>query len=182
MIFILPGTTIEAKLERGVSDVILGNIFMTGGLMMSQVSQLTGLEPYIIQNWVKRGYLSSPVNKLYSRRQFCRILTINMLKESLQLETISKLLSYINGVLSDESDDIIDDSKLYDMYIDVLAELGGRVDDASLEKAISGVLVDYVEPYVGAKKRLSKVLKTMFLANKAVELKKQAEMILAELG
>lgn len=182
MIFTLPGTTIEAKLERGVSDVILGNIFMTGGLMMSQVSQLTGLEPYIIQNWVKRGYLSSPVNKLYSRRQFCRILTINMLKESLQLETISKLLSYINGVLSDESDDIIDDSKLYDMYIDVLAELEGRVDDASLEKAISGVLVDYVEPYVGAKKRLSKVLKTMFLANKAVELKKQAEMILAELG
>lgn len=181
MIYKLPGTTIEAKLERGVSNVILGNIFMTGGLMMSQVSQLTGLESYIIQNWVKRGYLSSPNNKLYSRRQFCRIVTINMLKDSLQLETISKLLSYINGVLNDESDDIIDDSNLYDMYIDVLAELNGRVDDESLEKAIIGVLKDYIEPYVGAKKRLSKVLKTMFLANKAVELKKQAEMILAEL-
>ena len=181
MIYKLPGTTIETKLERGVSNVILGNIFMTGGLMMSQVSQLTGLEPYIIQNWVKRGYLSSPNNKLYSRRQFCRIVTINMLKDSLQLETISKLLSYINGVLNDESDDIIDDSNLYDMYIDVLAELNGRVDDESLENAIVGVLKDYIEPYVGAKKRLSKVLKTMFLANKAVELKKQAELILAGL-
>lgn len=181
MISVLPGTTIEVQLKRGVSNNILGNIFMTGGLMMSQVSQLTGLEPYIIQNWVKRGYLSSPKNKLYSRSQFSRIVTINMLKDSLQLETISKLLSYINGILDDESDDIIDDSVLYDMYVDVLAELNDGVDDIALEKAISGVLVAYKEPYVGAKKRLSKVLKTMFFANKAVELKKQAEIILAGL-
>ena len=181
MISTLPGTTIEVHLKRGVSNTILGNIFMTGGLMMSQVSQLTGLEPYIIQNWVKRGYLSSPKNKMYSRRQFCRIVTINMLKDSLQIETITKLLSYINGVLSDESDDIIDDSILYDMYIDVLAELADDVEESSLEKSIEGVLTDYVEPYVGAKKRLSKVLKIMFWANKAVEMKKRAEIILAEL-
>ena len=104
----LPGTTIEVTLDKkGISNGVLSNIFMTGGLVLSQMSQLTGLEPYIIQNWIKRGFLSPPVRKQYSRRQFCRVVIINMLKESLQLEKIVSLLTYINGQLDDESDDLI---------------------------------------------------------------------------
>ena len=96
MISVLPGTTIETNLnETNISNVILKNIFSAGGLVLSQVSQLTGLEPYTVQNWVKRGFLSPPQKKLYSKNQFCRIVIINMLKESLQIEKITGLLSYI---------------------------------------------------------------------------------------
>ena len=89
MIGILPGTTIEADPAReGAAEGILSSLFMAGGLVLSQVSQLTGLEPHMIQNWVKRGFVSPPRNKKYTRRQFCRIVIINMLRDSLPLERI----------------------------------------------------------------------------------------------
>ncbi|MFR8526814.1 MAG: MerR family transcriptional regulator [Flavonifractor plautii] len=28
--------------------------------MLSQVASLTGLEPYVIQNWVRRGFVAPP--------------------------------------------------------------------------------------------------------------------------
>jgi len=88
---------------------VLGNIFQTGRLVMSQVSNLLGLEPYLIQNWVKRGFLAPPQKKLYTRRQFCRLCIINMLKDTLRLERIAALISYVNGMLDDESDDTVAD-------------------------------------------------------------------------
>ena len=48
--------------------------------MLSQVASLTGLEPYVIQNWVRRGFVAPPERKRYSRRQFSRIVLINMLE------------------------------------------------------------------------------------------------------
>ena len=108
----LPGSTAEVDISRpGAADTLLTSMFLTGGLMLSQVAQFTGLEPYTIQNWVKRGFLSSPKNKKYSRRQLSRILIINMLRDALPLDAICRLLSYINGQLDQESDDIIDDSQ-----------------------------------------------------------------------
>ena len=61
--------------------------------MLSQVASLTGLEPYVIQNWVRRGFVAPPERKRYSRRQFSRIVLINMLKDSMQLDKICALLS-----------------------------------------------------------------------------------------
>ena len=97
---LLPGTTVEADLSQPhAAEKVLHPLFLPGGLMLSQVARLTGLEPYVIQNWVKRGFVSPPERKKYSRRQFCRILVINMLKDALQLEKICKVLSYVNGDL-----------------------------------------------------------------------------------
>ena len=77
----LPGTTIEIEVnELGVSERFFGNMFKMGGLVMSQLSNLLGLEPYIIQNWVKRGFVSPPIKKMYTKRQFSRLCIINMLK------------------------------------------------------------------------------------------------------
>lgn len=99
MISRLPGTTLEVDLSReNAADALLSPMFLTGGLVLSQVAQLTGLEPYTIQNWVKRGFLPPPVKKKYSRRQLCRIFIINMLRDSMQIERICRLLSYVNGV------------------------------------------------------------------------------------
>ena len=85
-----PGTTIEvSKLEQGSSRSLFDGIFATGGITLSQVSIMTGLEPYLIQNWVKRGFVTHPQGRVYSREQFARIIIINMLRESLQIEKIS---------------------------------------------------------------------------------------------
>lgn len=85
--------------------------------MLSQVTQVTGLEPYIIQNWVRRGFLAPPKQRKYTRRQLSRILMINVLKSTLSIEQICKLLSYINGALDDEGDDTIDDTELYGAFV-----------------------------------------------------------------
>ena len=78
-----PGTTIETlSIYKNSSKTLFEGIFAAGGITMSQISNMTGLEPYLIQNWVKRKFLSSPVKKLYSSEQFARILIINMLRDS----------------------------------------------------------------------------------------------------
>lgn len=88
---------------------------------LSQVCQITGLEPYAVQNWVKRGFLAPPVKKKYNRRQLSRIIIINMLKTALPMESICRILSYVNGQLDDESDDIIDDSVMYLIFLRLAA-------------------------------------------------------------
>jgi hypothetical protein len=60
----LPGTMIQ--LERSeVSQIerLFDTMFLTGGMTLSQVCSLTGLEAYMVQNWVKRGFLTSPSRK-----------------------------------------------------------------------------------------------------------------------
>ena len=178
----LPGTQIDiGKKNYGridIAEAVMNNIFQTGGLMLSQVIAMTSLEGYIIQNWVKRGFLSPPVHKLYSKRQFCRIVIINMLKDSMPIEKVIRLLSYINGVLDDESDDIIDDSRLYNHYVNMvfMCERGEHPDEA-----ISELFGDYNEPIPGAKKRLTRVLLIMYNAGLASKYKLRCEQLLGEL-
>ena len=180
MINKLPGTTVELVVSDATdAKTFLDNVFACGGLMMSQVARLTGLEPYMVQNWVKRGFLSPPVQKLYSKRQLCRIAIINMLRDSLQIEKITSLLSYINGRLNDESDDIIDDSDLYLYYIAAVCGLKKPVIDGDYIKGhIERVTADFVEPFPGAKMRLCKVLAVMLNAQYAYMLRKRAEDIM----
>ena len=106
----LPGTMIQLdRSEVGQIGKVFDSMFLTGGMTLSQVCSLTGLEAYMVQNWVKRGFLTSPVGKRYSLRQLCRILNINMLRGAMPIERICQLLGYVNGDLSDESDDMIDE-------------------------------------------------------------------------
>lgn len=180
MIDRLPGTTIEIAVPNAkAARDILSNVFLSGGLMMSQVAGLTGLEYYVIQNWVKRGFLSPPQKKLYSMRQFCRIAIINMLRDSLQIEKITSLLSYINGRLDDESDDIIDDCDLYFYYMAAISGIKTpTIDENFITDHVEKVVDDFDEPFPGAKKRLVKVLAVMLNAHLAAVLRKRAEDIL----
>lgn len=180
----LPGTTIEvSQPNAAAANEILTNIFMAGGLVLSQVSGLTDLEPYIVQNWVKRGFLPPPRHKMYSKRQFCRIAIINMLRDVLQIDKITGLLSYINGRLDDESDDIIDDSELYIYYLKAVygvSDDGGDISQriaSSVEEAVEG----FAEPFPGARVRLVKVLSVMVCAHYAAVMRSRAEEILNSL-
>lgn len=177
----LPGTTIEvSEIKRSCSRIMFDGIFAAGGITLSQVSVMTDLEPHVIQNWVKRGFVSSPKNRQYSKSQFARIVVINMLRESLQLDSICSLLSHINGDLKDRSDDLIDDCELYHKYVDMLSDTDkGKIDKAAVREAAKKAAEDYCEPVPGARERLCRVLQVMTFAHYASRCKKNAEEILS---
>jgi len=149
-------------------------MFLGGGIVLSQVSAITGLEPYTIQNWVKRGFLAKPVGKKYTLRQLCRILNINMLKDALRMEDICSLLNYINGHLDDESDDLIDDSQLYFMFLQLAAHQRQMNNPEGRDACIRETLNNYKEPIPGARDRVETVLKIMLTAWAASLLRQQA--------
>ena len=180
----IPGTVITAR--RGDGDAAQAQIrsmFLAGGMVRSQVAAVTGLESHAVQNWVKRGFLSPPIGKRYTCRQFCRIAVINMLKNVLSMEKICALLSYVNGQLDIESDDSIDDSELYFAFIHVAAKLRDlATDQAALQQAIDESLADYEEPVPGAKRRVEQVLLIMLTAWASAQLQREAENLFAKLS
>lgn len=182
MQWIIPGTTLTGLRENADrTDGLFQSLFLAGGLSLSQVSRITGLEAYTIQNWVKRGFLSSPVNKRYDMEQVCRIININILKGAVPLEQIVKLMAYLNGNLTDESDDLVDDTMLFFLFVKLAARaryIGGTKawDDALVE-----VTEDYVEPVPGAREKLIKVLKVMLTIWCANQLKAQADQMMEDM-
>ena len=182
MEWILPGTVLKAEAEEASGvESLFAPMFLAGGMVLSQVSSITGLEPYIIQNWVKRGFLSPPQNKRYTLRQLCRILNINMLKGVLPMERVCAMLGYINGQLDDDSDDTIDDSRLYFMFVRLAAHAKQIDQSQAWQEAIDRVLQDYAEPIPGARDRIAQVLRIMLIAYVAARMKDQAETLLTEI-
>ena len=178
----IPGTALQIPLQDAANiEEMFSSMFLPGGIVLSQVSAITGLEPYTVQNWVKRGFLVSPVRKRYTLRQLCRIININMLKAALPMEDICGLLQYINGHLDDESDDLIDDSKLYFLFVRLAANHRQMQNEAGREAALAEVLADYQEPVPGAKARVEQVLRIMLTAWAAAQLRQAAENMVKEL-
>lgn len=95
----------------------------TDGLTLSQVCTLSGLEPTTIQNWIKRGYVPHPVGKKYRERHLARILLISELRESMPIDRVGALLRFVNGDTDDESDDIIAEEALYDLFCEIALAL-----------------------------------------------------------
>lgn len=179
-----PGTTIEVlKISKGSSAALFDGIFATGGITLSQICVMTGLEPYLVQNWVKRGFVSSPVKRVYSREQFARIIIINMLRESLQIDRICGLIRIIGGVLDDTSDDLIRDDELYHRYVDMLSDDSlDLTKPASVLSAAEKAIEDFEEPISGAKKKLVRILQVMLYAHSASKLRDSAAEILSTLS
>lgn len=178
----IPGTVVQ--IPRGEADSVeerFSSMFMAGGMVLSQVASITGLEPYTIQNWVKRGFLPPPQHRRYSMAQLCRILNINMLKSVLSLETVCSLLEYINGKLDETSDDIIDDAKLYFLFVRLAARAKQLDDPAAWDQAMEEALSDYQEPVPGARERIEKALRIMLVAWIAARTRQAAERLLQEL-
>lgn len=178
----IPGTVLTATdQETRYIEEKFRAMFLGGGMVLSQVAAVTGLEPYTIQNWVKRGFLTKPVGKRYTLRQLCRIININMLKAALPLEEICGLLQYINGNLSDESDDLIDDATLYFLFVQLAAEHRKMNNAKGRDAILTQALADYTEPIPGAKERVEKVLRVMLTAWAASLLRQSAEKMVKEL-
>lgn len=178
-----PGTTIEATaITKGCSVALFDGLFAAGGITLSQVSIMTGLEPYLIQNWVKRGFVSPPQKRLYSRTQFARIVIINMLRESLQIEKICNLIHIIGGDTENSGDDLIRDDELYHRYVDLLSNQQINVSDPqSVLLAATEATADFAEPLPGARQQLTKILQVMLYAHAAARLRGSAEELLGSL-
>ena len=182
MNWIIPGTTLEGQRSNADrTDGLFQSMFLAGGLPLSQVSSITGLETYTIQNWVKRGFQSSPKNKRYDMEQVCRIININLLKAVLPLEQVTKLMAYLNGDLTDESDDLVDDTILYFFFVRLAARARYIGGDQTWDDALAEVTASYVEPIPGARAKLEKVLKIMLTAWVSGRIKAEAEKMIAQL-
>ena len=181
MSWTIPGTVIRApRKDAQYIDQTFSAMFLAGGITLGQVSGITGLEPYAVQNWVKRGFLTPPEKKRYTLRQLCRIININMLKSVLPMERICSLLGYLNGQLDDESDDMIDDSALYFMFVRLAVRLRELNDAQERETLLEQTLADYTEPVPGAKERVKQVLRIMLTAWLAARMRQEAERMLEE--
>lgn len=177
----LPGTVLSVDADRPqAAEEVFSSLFLAGGLVLSQVTQVTGLEPYIIQNWVRRGFLAPPKQRKYTRRKLSRILMINALKSTLSIEQICKLLSYINGALDDEGDDTIDDTELYGAFVLVAGSVQkhGLTSESEMNRLIADGLKDYKESIPGAKERIEQALRIMITAWRAAQLQTKAQSMM----
>ncbi len=150
----LPGSTIEVgALTPDIAETLLSHIFSGGGVMLNQVCTMTGLEAYMVQNWVKRGFLTKPHGKMYDVDQLARIFFINMLREVMQIDEIVGLLSYINGALDDRSDDRIPDSCLYNLFVNLLCDSREALRREDIAASVARVVPLTLDPttrrYVG---------------------------------
>ncbi len=178
-----PGTTIEViSLEKDSSRRLFDGIFVTGGITLSQVSVMTGLEPYLIQNWVKRGFVAPPVRRLYSREHLARIIIINMLREALQIDRICGLMHIIGGAPEDPNDDLIRDDELYHKYVDTLACHDINFSDAkSVLRAAEDAAADFEERAPNARRQLTRILQVMLYAHASTQFRDCADELLTSL-
>ncbi len=177
----IPGTTLQVdRVEADRTEEKFRSMFLAGGMVLGQVAQITGLEPYTIQNWVKRGFLPPPTNRRYTLSQLCRVIQINMLKNALSLETVCDLLMYINGKLDESSDDIIDDATLYFLFVRLAARARELESPQMRSAALEEALAAYTEPVPGAKARIEKALQIMLTAWLAARMRQTAERMLNE--
>lgn len=184
----LPGTTLP--LSEGQQDdlfSVLDPIFAVspGGLLLSQVTELTGLGAATIQNWVKRGWVSNPVNKRYGELHVARILLINLLRPAMKLENIAALLRYVNGSVDDRADDIIPETQLYSLLCSVLTRLEPQdsiITHESIITLIGAQLEGYEGPVADAKERLENAMRIMVLNIAASRLMQQADALFSRLA
>lgn len=183
MIKQLPGTLIQSDISSAHdAKVLLDNMFIMDGMVLSQVTALTGLEPYMVQNWVQRHFMTSPVRKLYSKNQFCRIATINALRGVLQIDKITAIISYVNGALDDDSDNILPDSLFYIYFIASIAEAEeNAVGGLDAKESVTRALYDFKEPFYGAKDRLITSLSAMVEAYYAAVMLSDVNATVAEI-
>ena len=176
----IPGTVLSAQTEDAekIRDVF-NAFFLAGNISLSQVSAISGLEPYMIQNWVRRKYLSNPQGKKYSLDHLCRILTINLLRKSLSIDKVCDLLSYINGQLDESGDDLIDDAELYFLLVSLAAQVYGR--KGTLEEGIEKSVRQLPERIPGENQKIQKALSIMLYAWCAAFLRDRADALMENL-
>ena len=181
---LIPGTIMEKKKMGDVTGMeFLDKIFyITDGIMLSQIREICGIDGSTLQNWTKRGWVASAKNKRYDKDQLARILIINMMRDSMQLDKIAGILAYVNGNVNDTRDDIIPESELYGHLchlIDCLIRDEATV-DGNIYDLISNELIHYEERGIGAKRRLERACGIIIMAYYATLVRQHASLMYDE--
>ena len=181
----IPGTILKRVDMGNVTGIeFLNKIFyITDGIMLTQIRDISGIDGTTLQNWTKRGWVENAKLKRYNKDQLAHILIINMLRSCMQLDKIAFLIEYINGELSDASDDIISDSVLYDYICRILINVmeNGSCALSALKDRVCAVTVDYIEPVAGARERLNNALEVIVVTYYAALIKQHATGLLDRL-
>ena len=176
----IPGTILKKSAMGNVTGLeFLQKIFyISQGIMLSQIREISGIDGSTLQNWTKRGWVSNPKLKKYNIEQVARILIINMLRDCMQLDHIAFLLRYINGDVRDGAV-IIPEAKLYDYLCRIIdALMSEQVQPiGELRDFIAQMLDDYDERIGGAKARLVNALEIMIIAYYASTIKRHSDSL-----
>ena len=182
---LIPGTKLKKNDMGNVTGLeFLSKVFyISEGVMLSQIREVSGIDGSTLQNWTKRGWVANARLKKYNIDQVAHILIINMLRSCIQLDHIAFLLQYINGKIEDTSDDIIRDSVLYDYICRILDALTRQdvASKASIKEVIREQIANYEEAMEGARDRLAHALEIIVTAYYAALIKRSSDEMLANL-
>ena len=182
---LIPGTKLYRSDMGGVTGLeFLSKIFfISEGVMLTQIREISGIDGSTLQNWTKRGWVANSKLKKYNINQIAHILIINMLRSCMQLDKIAYLIQYINGNVNDRNDDIIEDSVLYDYICKVLDKLMTYevCSLGSVRAEIDNVTADYEEKVHGARERLSKALEIIVVAYYSSLIKRYSDAMIDDL-
>ena len=182
---LIPGTKLKKSDMGNVTGLeFLSKVFfISEGVMLSQIREVSGIDGSTLQNWTKRGWVANARLKKYNIDQVAHILIINMLRSCVQLDKIALLLQYINGNIDDKSDDIIRDAVLYDYICRILETLMHRdiCSMASIKDVIAEQITDYEEVMPGARQRLANALQIIVVAYYAALIKRRSDEMLNDL-
>lgn len=179
---LIPGT----KLKKSDMDGLTGLAFLkkvffvSNGVMLTQIRDISGIDSSTLQNWTKRGWVANSRLKRYDMDQVAHILIINMLRSCMRLDRIAYLIQYVNGSVEDRSDDIISDSLLYDYICRTLDRMMGGENLAlsDVARVIEEITSDYKEPFAGAEERLNRALEVIVVTYYATIIKRHADDLL----
>lgn len=177
----IPGTILDRKQMGNVTGLeFLDKIFyISDGIMLSQIREISGIDGSTLQNWTKRGWVANSKLKRYNIDQLAHILIINMLRSCMKLDRIAFLIKYINGSVDDRADDIIRDSELYDYICRILDRIvSDGMAEAELSEYISQETQNYQEKIGGARRRLNTALEVIITAYYAALIKQKADHML----
>ncbi len=182
---LIPGTKLRKADMGNVTglDFLSKVFYISEGVMLSQIREVSGIDGSTLQNWTKRGWVENARLKKYNIDQVAHILIINMLRSCIQLDRIAFLLHYINGSVDDRSDDIIRDSVLYDYICRILEKLIEQdiCSASSIKSVIRDVISDYTEAVPGARDRLANALEIIIIAYYAAIIKRRSDEMLSDL-
>lgn len=182
---LIPGTKLRKDEMGNVTGLeFLSKVFyISDGVMLSQIREVSGIDGSTLQNWTKRGWVANARLKKYNIDQVAHILIINMLRSCIQLDKIALLLQYINGKIDDNSDDIIRESVLYDYICRILDKLMQQdvCSMSSIKEVIKAEISNYQENMPGAADRLANALEIIIVAYYAALIKHRSDDMLTKL-
>jgi hypothetical protein len=181
----IPGTKLKQSQMDGLTglDFLKKVFFISDGVMLTQIRDISGIDSSTLQNWTKRGWVVNSKLKKYDIDQVAHILIINMLRSCMQLDKIDFLIHFINGEVGNKADDIICDSVLYDYICRILDYMmkSGSCSLSTVKGYVEEITADYVEPVAGARERLNGALEVIVVTYYAALLKQHASHLMERL-